>query len=87
MSRPRAARRPSPFQISYEPGINVVLVSSNSDVGLVNVVMENLSTGTIYTYSFHSSDLAILPISGEEGPWRATFYCSRTTYSVLMNCD
>ena len=70
MGRPRVPRRSPSFQIYYDPGLNAVLVSSTSDVGLVNAVIENLSTGSYYTYSFDSSELAVLPISGEAGVWR-----------------
>ena len=74
MGRPRAPRRSPSFQIYYDPGLNAVLVSSTSDVGLVNAVIENLSTGSFYTYSFDSSELAVLPISGEAGVWRVLLY-------------
>ena len=74
--RPRALRRSPSFQIYYDPGLNAVLVSSTSDVGLVNAVIENLSTGSFYTYSFDSSELAVLPISGEAGVWRILLHNS-----------
>ena len=41
MGRPRVPRRSPSFQIYYDPGLNAVLVSSTSDVGLVNAVIEN----------------------------------------------
>ena len=84
--RPRALRRSPSFQIYYDPGLNAVLVSSTSDVGLVNAVIENLSTGSYYTYSFDSSELAVLPISGEAGVWRILLRNS-SGWSVSIRID
>ncbi len=86
MGRPRASRRSPSFQIYYDPGLNAVLVSSTSDVGLVNAVIENLSTGSFYTYSFDSSELAVLPISGEAGVWRILLRNS-SGWSVSIRID
>lgn len=68
--RPRAPRRSRIFQISSEPGTNILQVISSADVGFVTAVIDNLSSGTVYTYSFNSSTPAFLPISGECGVWR-----------------
>ena len=76
MGRPRAPRRSPSFQIYYDPGLNAVLVSSTSDVGLVHAVIENLSTSSFYTYSFDSSELAVLPVSGEADVWMVLLYSS-----------
>lgn len=70
LGRPRAPRHSPTFQVWYEPGVNAVIVVSGADVGPVQAVIENPSTGTLYTYSFDSSSPAILPISGESGVWR-----------------
>ena len=70
VGRPRAPRRSRIFQISYEPGMNILQVISSADVGFVTAIIENLSTGTILTYTFDTSDPAFLPISGECGVWR-----------------
>ncbi len=86
MGRPRVPRRSPSFQIYYDPGLNAVLVSSTSDVGLVNAVIENLSTGSFYTYSFDSSELAVLPISGEAGVWRILLRNS-SGWSVSIRID
>ena len=67
LGRPRAPRHSTTFQIWYEPGVNAVLVVSSADVGPVQAIIENLTSGTLYTYSFDSSSPAILPISGEPG--------------------
>lgn len=83
MGRPRAPRRSPSFQIYYDPGLNAVLVSSTSDVGLVHAVIENLSTSSFYTYSFDSSELTILPISGEAGVWRVLLY---SNYGLVGCC-
>lgn len=86
MGRPRVPRRSPSFQIYYDPGLNAVLVSSSSDVGLVNAVIENLSTGSFYTYSFDSSELAVLPISEEAGVWRILLRNS-SGWSVSIRID
>ena len=86
MGRPRASRRSPSFQIYYDPGLNAVLVSSTSDVGPVHAVIENLSTGSFYTYSFDSSELAVLPISGEAGVWRILLRNS-SGWSVSIRID
>lgn len=86
MGRPRAPRPSPSFQICYEPGLNAVLVSSRADAGLVHAVIENLSTGSFYTYSFDSSELAVLPISGEAGVWRILLRNS-SGWSVSIRID
>ena len=86
MGRPRVPRRSPSFQIYYDPGLNAVLVSSTSDVGPVHAVIENLSTGSFYTYSFDSSELAVLPISGEAGVWRILLRNS-SGWSVSIRID
>lgn len=70
LGRPRAPHHSPTFQIWYEPGVNAVFVISSTDVGPVQAIIENLSTGTLFTYSFDSSTPAILPISDESGVWR-----------------
>ena len=86
MGRPRVPRRSPSFQIYYDPGLNAVLVSSTSDVGPVHAVIENLSTGSFYTYSFDSSELAVLPIRGEAGVWRILLRNS-SGWSVSIRID
>lgn len=76
MGRPRTPRNAPIFQVWYEPGLSAVLVSSRTDVGLVRAVIENIYTGTFYTYSFDSSELAVLPITGEAGEWRIMLHYS-----------
>lgn len=84
--RPRAPRPSPSFQICYEPGLNAVLVSSCADAGLVHAVIENLCTGTFYSYLFDSSELAVLPISGEAGVWRILLRNS-SGWSVSIRID
>jgi hypothetical protein len=49
----------------------------------VIAVVENLSTGAFGFYSFDSSELAILPVSGEPGFWRVTLYwASHNTQTI-----
>lgn len=86
MGRPRAPRRSPSFQIYYDPGMKAMIVSSISDVGPVHAVIENLSTGTFYSYLFDSSELAVLPISGEAGVWRILLRNS-SGWSVSIRID
>lgn len=81
-TRPRAPRRSRTFQVSFEPGMNPIQVSSSTGVGIVTAVIENLSSGTIYTYSFDSSVPAFLPISGESGVWRVSLTTSSGTTMI-----
>lgn len=76
-TRPRAPRRQMPFSICYVPSVHALVVTSSSDVNVVVAVIENLSTGAFYTYSFDSSEPAFLPINGESGLWRITLFLSR----------
>ena len=77
-TRPRAPRRQTTFRVFYEPGFQALVVTSSSDVGVVVAVIENLSTGAFYTYSFDSSEAALLPVNGEPGLWRITLFVSRS---------
>lgn len=79
LGRPRAPRHSPTVQIWYEPGVNAVFVVSRTDVGPVQAVIENLTTGTLYTYSFDSSSPTILPISGEPGVWKVILRSTRGT--------
>lgn len=86
--RPRAPRHSPTFQIWYEPGVNAVLVVSSADVGPVQAIIENLTSGTLYTYSFDSSSPAILPISGEPGVWKVILRSTRgitITYEFIAD--
>ena len=74
IGRPRAHRKVPTFQIVYEPTWRSLVVYSFSDGGLVHAVIENLSTGAHYFYTFDSSEPAILPISGEAGVWMVMLY-------------
>ena len=76
--RPRAPRRTTSFQVVYDQALGALLISSPSDVGMVVAVVENLSTGAFSFYTFDSSELAILPISGEPGFWRVTLFLPYT---------
>lgn len=38
----------------------------------VSAVLENLVTGELVSYTFDSSDVAVLPFSGDAGLWRIT---------------
>lgn len=78
VNRPRAPRRTSSFQVVYDQALGALLISSPSDVGMVVAVVENLSTGAFGFYTFDTSELAILPISGEPGFWRVTLILSHT---------
>ena len=86
MGRPRAPRRSPSFQIYYDPGMKAMIVSSISDVGPVHAVIENLSAGAFYSYLFDSSELAVLPISGEAGVWRILLRNS-SGWSVSIRID
>ena len=86
-NRPRAPRRAATFQVFYDQAQSALLVSSPTDVGIVIAVVENLSTGAFDIYSFDSSELAILPVSGESGFWRVTLYFSHKTISYVFSVD
>lgn len=82
--RPHRSLELQSFQISYEYGQNLLLVSSSIDVGLVYAVIENHSTGTVFPYTFISSEPAVLPISEEDGLWELVLYCANGRFSFFF---
>ena len=61
-----------PFSVMADTDLGVVYVSSVYDAGEVTAVIENLTTGELVSYTFDSSDTAVLPFSGDAGLWRIT---------------
>ena len=86
MGRPRASRRSPSFQIYYDPGLNAVLVSSTSDVGLVHAVIENLSTGSLGMSFIDTSAPVLLPIGNERGRLRVTIIIEEGI-QLCYECD
>lgn len=84
--RPRALRRSPSFQIYYDPGLNAVLVSSTSDVGLVHAVIENLSTGSLGMSFIDTSAPVLLPIGNERGRLRVTIIIEEGI-QLCYECD
>ena len=60
------------FSAYYDTDLNILSVSALYNVGEVNVVIENLTTGEYAEYSFDSSQPEYFPISGNTGFWRIT---------------
>lgn len=60
------------FSASLDVDLNILSISSIYNVGEVDVVIENLTTGEFAEYSFNSSVTAFLPISGNAGLWTIT---------------
>ena len=86
MGRPRVSRRSPSFQIYYDPGLNAVLVSSTSDVGLVHAVIENLSTGSLGMSFIDTSAPVLLPIGNERGRLRVTIIIEEGI-QLCYECD
>lgn len=64
----------SPVQASYENDTNRVLVSFLSDLGIVNIDIENEDTGELSTYMVNSAVVNhSFIISGDSGYWSITF--------------
>jgi len=75
IGRPRAPRcRVASFDVFYDQEQLALHICSPTDVGIVMGVIENLSTGTFFIFSFDSSVPAVLPISLEVAVWRVTLY-------------
>lgn len=70
-SRPRVPAL-IPFSVMADTDLCVVYVSSIYDSVEVSAVLENLMTGELVSYTFDSSDVAVLPFSGDSGLWRIT---------------
>lgn len=60
------------FSASLDSDLNILSISSIYNVGEVNVVIENLTTGEYVEDSFNSSISALFPISGNSGLWTIT---------------
>ena len=60
------------FSAYADTDLNIVEVSARYDVGDVDVVLENLSTGESATFSFDSSVTAVFPFRGDAGFWQLT---------------
>ena len=58
------------FSASLDADLNILSVSSIYNVGVVDVIIENLTTGEYIEDSFHSSAVALFPISGNSGFWQ-----------------
>ena len=65
-------RTQSLFTASLDTDLNILSVSALYNVGEVNVVIENLTTGEYAEYSFDSALPEDYPISGNAGFWRIT---------------
>ena len=61
------------FSVLLDTDLNYLSVSALYDVGYVDVVIENLTTGEYAEYSFYSGSTTNFPISGNAGSWRITF--------------
>lgn len=68
-SRPRTA---SIFSARLDTDLNILSISTLYDVGDVDAVIENLTSGEYAQYFFDSAMIANLPISGNAGFWRIT---------------
>ena len=60
------------FTVFLDTDLGSLFVSSRYDVGEVSATIENLSTGNFYSYTFDSTDSALLPINGSAGFWTIT---------------
>lgn len=58
------------FSASLDSDLNTLSVSSIYNVGEVDVIIENLTTGEYVEDSFNSSVAALFPISGNAGLWQ-----------------
>ena len=67
--RPRSV---PPFSASLDTSQNSLLVNALYNVGYVDVVIENLSTGESAEFYFNSAVPTFFPISGNAGNWRIT---------------
>lgn len=71
--QPGGRPRTSPlFSASLDTGQNTLTVSALYNVGYVDIVIENLTTGESAESSFYSAVPAFFPISGNSGSWRIT---------------
>ena len=60
------------FSVVLDTDLNYLSISTLYNVGYVDAVIENLTTGEYAEYSFDSSSTAYFPISGNAGSWRIT---------------
>ena len=60
------------FSASLDVDLNILSISSIYNVGEVDVVIENLSTGESAEFYFNSAVPTFFPISGNAGNWRIT---------------
>lgn len=65
-------RTPSLFSAYLDTDLNLITIYTLYNVGYVDTVIENLTTGEYAEYSFDSSSTAYFPISGNAGSWRIT---------------
>lgn len=63
-------RNVSLFSVVLDTDLNYLSISTLYNVGYVNAVIENLTTGEYAEYSFDSSSTTYFPISGNAGSWR-----------------
>lgn len=60
------------FTVFLDTDLGSLFVSSRYDVGEVSATIENLLTGDFFSYTFDSTDSALLPINGSAGFWTIT---------------
>ena len=60
------------FSVLLDTDLNYLSISTLYNVGYVDAVIENLTTGEYAEYSFYSGVTAYFPISGDAGSWRIT---------------
>ena len=60
------------FSASLDTDQNILSISTLYNVGYVDIVIENLTTGEYTESFFNSAVTAIFPISGNSGSWRIT---------------
>ena len=65
-------RTPSLFSAYLDTDLNLITIYTLYNVGYVDTVIENLTTGEYAEYSFNSSSPVLLPISGNAGYWHIT---------------
>lgn len=67
--RPRTL---SIFSVELDTDLNTLSVTTLYNVGYVDVLIENFTTGEYAEYSFYSASTACFPISGNSGSWQIT---------------
>ena len=60
------------FSVVLDTDLNYLSISTLYNVGYVDAVIENLTTGEYAEYSFDSRLTAYFPVSGNAGSWQIT---------------